>query len=301
MISCLFANGRDRHHQRHAQGRVIRQHPVRELAVIAEPFAVIAGHRHHGVLDLAGGAQPGQHARDLRVGEGDLAVVGVAAGFFQELLRRIVGRVRIVEMNPGKERLAAAVPEPLQRGIDDDVASAFGFEPRGAGGIARHPIVVGVEADRQAEPAIEDVGADKRAGAIARVVKGARERRPSGERDAVQADAVFSRQRAGHDRGVGRKRQRHRAARVAEAHAARRQPVDRRRQAAPDPVRAQGVDGDEEDVGFLDGSRRRGPVTGREQQEHDAGQAFHAWIITRPGSGVPGDQVRACTTPRGWR
>ena len=47
-----------------------------------------------------------------------------------------------------------------------------------------------------------------------------------------------------------------------EADAARRERVDRRRQPAPDAIRAQRVDGDEDDVGVNRCQRRRGAVTG---------------------------------------
>ena len=39
--------------QRHLQRRVVGEHPVRELAVVAEPLAVIAGDRHDRVRRLA--------------------------------------------------------------------------------------------------------------------------------------------------------------------------------------------------------------------------------------------------------
>ena len=102
------------------------------FAVLAEAFAVIAAEHHERVGLLARGRQPRQNPADLRIGEGDFAVVSITARLFEKCLRRIIGRVRIVEMDPGEERGVALPPQPCERRVGDDVAAAFGFEARGA-------------------------------------------------------------------------------------------------------------------------------------------------------------------------
>src|SRR3954462_2228389 len=84
-------------------------------------------------------------APDLRVGKGHLAVVRAPARFLQELLRWIVGRMRIVEVNPGKERLRRAAAQPLERGTGDHVSFALGLELRGARRVPRHTVVIRIE------------------------------------------------------------------------------------------------------------------------------------------------------------
>src|SRR6266542_5586441 len=101
---------------------------VRELAVIAESLTVIPGNDDDRPIALSRSIQPLEHARDLRVGERDLAVVGASARLCEELLRRIVRRMRIVEMNPREERLRSGAPEPAERGVHHHVAAALRLE-----------------------------------------------------------------------------------------------------------------------------------------------------------------------------
>jgi len=51
---------------------------VHQLVVIAEPLAVIRKRGDDGVGIVSGRTQPVEDASDLRVGEGDLAVVRVS-------------------------------------------------------------------------------------------------------------------------------------------------------------------------------------------------------------------------------
>ena len=79
-----------------------------------------------------------------------------------------------------------------------------------------------------------------------------------------------------------RQRQRRRGPRVREPHAARRDRVDRRRQPAPHPVRAQRVDGDQQDVGPLGpaSAAQARPRTGAAElrTEHDERQLLNVSI-----------------------
>ena len=105
---------------------------MRRLAVIAEPFAVITGDGDDRARGAARRIQPLQDAADLRVRERDFPVVRVSLGLLQELLWRIVRRVRVVEMDPREERTGIVALEPRKGGIDHDIAAALGFEPHGA-------------------------------------------------------------------------------------------------------------------------------------------------------------------------
>jgi hypothetical protein len=67
------------------------------------------GQQHDvGVGVVAGRAQPLQDAADLRVGERNFTVVRIARVAAAVIGRGRVRRVRVVEMQPRKKRLAAA-------------------------------------------------------------------------------------------------------------------------------------------------------------------------------------------------
>jgi hypothetical protein len=75
-----------------------RREAVRQLVVVAEPFAVIA--RHHGEPVAASAARRLEQAPELTVHVGDLAVVGPAGVARPERLGRIVRRVRVEQEDP---------------------------------------------------------------------------------------------------------------------------------------------------------------------------------------------------------
>jgi hypothetical protein len=189
---------------------------VRQLAVVAERFAVIARRRHD---QAAGGAglRGGDHAAQARVGGGDLAVVGTPALLLAIGRGRIVGRVRLVEVHPGEER-PRLVADPLLRGRGHDRTRALGFEHARARGAALDAIVVEVEPAGQAEAPVEDVGGDEGR----RRVSAALQHRGQGggvrgeDRAAVEVHAVMRRLPAAEDRGVRRERERHRSQRLLE-------------------------------------------------------------------------------------
>ena len=95
---------------RHVQRRFVKQKAVRQLAVLAERFAVIAGDDDDRVAAI----DRREQARHLRVDVRDLAVVRLRIR-----RRRRVRRVRIVEMHPGEERARVVLPQPRQRAVDD--------------------------------------------------------------------------------------------------------------------------------------------------------------------------------------
>ena len=239
--------------QRHPQRRVVEQHAVRALAMVAQSFAVIAGNDDDGTSHQPARAERVEQARELRVGVCDLAVVR-RRGPRAELGRRIVRGVGIVEVDPQKKWLMAdgrwLAAEPGERAVDDRRRRSLGFEAIGRVGIARDLIVVGVEPLRQAEAAIEHERADKRRGLVAGVLQSPRDRLVRlGQRvDPVFADAVRRRQQPGVNRRVRRQGQRHGAAHRGEPDAGRGEPIDRRRDTGTDAVRPERVDGHQQQV-----------------------------------------------------
>ena len=283
--------------ERHAQRRVVDQHAVRALAVIAKPLAMIAGDGDDRAIRHPPGAQRVEQARELRIGIRDLAVVGRARAR-AELGRRGVRRVGIVEVHPHEEcglRIAdcglttcglttcglttcGLAIEPGERMIDHDRGGAFGFEAVGRVGVARDLVVVDVEPLPQPESVIEHERANEGGGVVARALQQPRQRlMRAGERvDPVLAHAVHRRQQPGMNRRMRRQCQRHRGARRDEAEARRGQAIDRRRNARADAIRAEGVDGDEQDVPRLRLRRRRGRA-GQHQGEWQLADGYSRW------------------------
>ena len=74
-------------------------------------------------IEAAGPLERRDQAADAGVDVGDLAVVRRRLEAGRERRRRIVRRVRVVEMHPAEERLRAAAVEPLHRRVDDRVAA----------------------------------------------------------------------------------------------------------------------------------------------------------------------------------
>ena len=198
-----------RHDQRDAQRRLVEQQPVRRLAVLAERLAVVGQHRHQRVARRAPGrAQRVEHAADLRVREGDLAVVGPPAKRSRYGARRRVGRVRVVEVDPREEGPRSARARARRR-----AASATSFAGplralRRGPGVSCRPSSKVSKPAREAEGGRDGVGADERAGAVARALE------PRGQRGVgvasvksdVVAHAVHRRVLAGEDGGVRRAR-----------------------------------------------------------------------------------------------
>jgi len=177
-------------------------------------------------------------------------------------------------MNPRKPRPAvgsAWLPNPLGRGAQHLVRRTLREMKAGVGARAI-AIVVLVEAAIEAEPPIEHEGADKRPGAIAGLPQpfGQGRRLGSQSKRAVVADPVMRRNEAGQDARVRRQRDRRVGPHVREAHAARGKGVERGREASrasvgANPIGAQRVDRDQQDVcaAKLE-PRRRGSRLGRE-------------------------------------
>ena len=221
-------------------------------------------------------------------------------------------------MHPGEEAIRR-LADPVDRTRDDLVRAALRHREADVPLELGDLIVVDIEARREAEALREREPADERARGKARRLE------PRGERGgavldakpAVVAHAMLVRQPAGEDGRVRRKRHDRVRVREGKPRAARGQPVEVRRLRAPavrrKRVRAQCVDGDEQDVLIgvrLDEKRassRPQEHDGRDDDEHCCADQPPERRATSPGSGCRADgfpglfavtgAVRATITP----
>src|SRR5436309_1301700 len=99
------------HDERNLDRFAVEKDAVFILPVIAEPFAMIGKEDDERAVVDAGAAERVEKAADDRVGGGDLGVVWLEAR--PERLRRVVGGVRLVEVQEKKERLRLMRADPL--------------------------------------------------------------------------------------------------------------------------------------------------------------------------------------------
>jgi hypothetical protein len=158
--------------------------------------------------------------------------------------------MRVIQMDPQEEWPGARLFQPCERGVDHFPAGPFRLELLGAGRIPAYRVIVRLETFVQTKTAVEHVGPHERGCGVAVAAEGRRQRRRLAvEHDAIFADTVDRGGHAGHDAGVRRQCQGRRRAHVGEPRAARRYGIEVRRQSAPQPVRSDGVERNEQDVG----------------------------------------------------
>ncbi len=257
-------------HERHPDGFVVEEDAVLVLAVIAEAFAVIGEKDdRRGVVEAFRSQKPEQLAEVL-VGVLDLAVVGAGGGEFG---RGRIRRVRLVGVDEQKELRRRLTSEPADRVQHRGLARPLQLAERHVGGGGRQLIVERVEAAVESDLPAEHVRRHEAGGCVAGVLEAVLQELlifPDGEPDVV-AHAVFERQLPGQDRRVRRQRLRRVRVRTLEQHAVSDEAIDVggrdfliavRRQ----PVRAQGVDRDQDDravPGLARGISTRNPRQGR--------------------------------------
>ena len=228
-----WREARRRHHQRDAHGGVVDEEAVGQLAVLAQHLAVVAEHGHHRAPQASVGLERVEHAPELRVGGGDLGVVGAferARKLRRVLPRRGVGGVRVVEVDPEEERPLALRREPAQRLVHRLVPRALDrVHPRLFLEPAQVEVVeVALEALVDAPARVEHEGRDEPSGPEAAGLQ------DLGERllllaqvvAAVVADGVAGGEGPGEERGVRRQRERHDGGRAGEAQSARGEAVE---------------------------------------------------------------------------
>ena len=205
--------------ERNPDRLAVEKDAVLVLAVVAESLAVVGEeHDERAVVDLPHAEKVEKPSGD-RVRRRDLAVVGVGSITRLQRLRRLVGRVRLVEVekreeapvrrlraDPALEPAARVVPGPLKL-------------PDRLGGVARlDGIVVEVEALADSGPAVEN---DRRDGAARRVPARLQPRREgrvvlAETVSEVVAHAVLIGKQPGEERRVRWQRQGHVRDRVVE-------------------------------------------------------------------------------------
>ena len=237
------AGGR-RDRERHVQDRVVHEEPMRALGVLAETLPVIADDRDNRLLEQASSLEESDQSPDLRIDERDFARVRPAREPRAVRLRRVVRRVRVVEMHPREEARRGRRVEPRKRAIGDLVRRPLDARRGLPLRLVEIEVVdIRVEPLRNAPPAIQDIGADEPAGP-----KPCR-REPLGERrltrvelePAVVADAVLRRVLRREQRRVRRQRERHGGHRLLEDHTARGDAIEVRRLAVLRAVGAEAV------------------------------------------------------------
>ena len=188
--------------------------------------------------------QPAEQASHHLVGVGDLGEVGLVRVARGEGLGRVVGRVRIVEVDPGEEALRAHRFEPRERVRHHLVALLLDGAERDHLVLREIELVrVDVEALAEAPLALEHPGRDERSGREAALAQPLRERHLGvvEEEAAVVAHAVMGRDEPGEDRRVRRERERNGGGRVVEDDAVARERVDVRREVGAKAVAAQPI------------------------------------------------------------
>ena len=155
------------------------EHAVRVLAVIAEPLAVIAGNGDDRRVERSRAPERVDEARDLRVGVGDFAVVGVAAGFPRT--RPAARTARAGRRGGPRGRTATTADSASHRRVGNLAAAAA--RPRGA---RLRPDCAGCDRHRHRIHRRARTGdrarrrRQTRPSSVARVVETARQRRRRG-------------------------------------------------------------------------------------------------------------------------
>ena len=232
---------------------------MRFLAVVTEALAVVGGDRDQGPIQKAELGELVQDGAHRLVGESDLAIVRIAGKEVAEGGRRLIGLVGVVKMEPDEERgggaLTRVAVQPAEESERGTVSPALRFEPRARRGRLLHPIIVGVEAESEAEPAVENERADESRGAIAPLVEDGGQGREAlcQVEVAVVPNAMLEGIESGQDGGVRRQGDGGGGHGALEAHALGGQAVEARRpgaavSVAPEAVRARRVEGDEKHV-----------------------------------------------------
>ena len=140
---------------------VVDEKAVLVFAVFAERLAVIAeGDDQRRIIETVL-LEPRHQVSEFVIGIGNLAIVEVAGVFGAVGLRRIVGAVRIVKMQPEKKRASRSSLQPCDGmgyalpGGTVDQADIFFLECPG-----RKRIIIKIEAARQSPTAVEHEGTD---------------------------------------------------------------------------------------------------------------------------------------------
>ena len=271
--------------ERHVERRLVREEPVGLLAVLAARFAVVGRHDEERGR-RAGGANRVEERRESRIRERDVAEVEVVRESLAELGGRVVGSVRVVDVDPQEAGPARLPAIPVERRRDDRRSGTL-LDPE-IRRVLRLAVehVVHVEPAREAVARVQREGRHEGAGRVSAFAEDRRGRRePVLEAKArVVPHAVLEGIEPRQDVDVGRERQDVLSVREGEDEPVGGDGVEMRRRAPrvsaeADGVRAAGVDRHEDDVADRAGRRRRrgAPAArdGSRGEDREDENAFH--------------------------
>ncbi len=271
---------------------------------------MVSGDRHRGGAGEAAAVELLEEPADLLVDGGDLAVVRPAGVALAEGIRRLVGSVRVVEVDPEEERPLVVLPEPGKGPVHDLAAGPFRLQNHGLARSALDLVVVDLEAVGEAEAAVEHEGADEGAGAEPLAGEHGGESRlvaREGAR-AVVAQSMVKRQQPGEQAGMGREGERYRRGSLVEADALLGEAVEPGGLGllvaiGAEMVGADGVDGDQHHVpgrGLGGALPLRLRAAGEEPQGQEGGQGERGQVQTslqHRGTTMKDFQPRRITNP----
>ncbi len=247
------------------------------LHLFPKAFAVIAGHNDEGFVQEPLRLERLEDGADIVVHIGDLAVVRTAGRSFPIGGRRVVGQVRVIVMDPGKEPVLSVLIQPA----GEPGESIFG-SPLGVGAfqgrLRLEGVVVDVEAPADAEARIDRKRGDEGGRGEAVTLQDLGQRFPlRHEVVAIVTHSVRRRIEAGHDRAVRRQGQRGRRIDAGETDALAGQTVQVGGQGLFEAVAAEvigpgRIEGDEKEVMAGGGPRPEGSPSRADQQRrgHEA-------------------------------
>jgi hypothetical protein len=204
-------------HKGHVHTGVIDENSMSVFAVLTKGFSVVAHHDKQRAVALPALVEPIGESVDLGIHEGNLAVICLGI-----LRRRSVGIVRIVKMQPRKERPGLVRIEPGEGTIRDDVGGLPPVERLGLHGHVAHLVVIDVEPPVESEARIQYKSRHKCPGPIPMLLESRSECRVGGSNSALVIDSnpEFLGEAAGHDRAMRGQRQRDLRNRVLKKHTA---------------------------------------------------------------------------------
>jgi hypothetical protein len=272
------------HQERDPQGRLVDEEAVQALVVLAEALAVVGSDDERRVVSQPERAERVLEAAEELVGPGHLSVVGTARVARRVGFGRLVGVVRLVEVEPEKHATAGLFAEPLDR-LSDRVFALFldRVQELRVAAFAFEAVGVDVEAAVEAGLPLEHDRGDEGPGREAALAKELGQERNCGDhrRGDVVADGVLGGQEASEDRNVGGARERDvgrglHGERALGGDAIETRRLDVARSVAAEAVGAQGVDRDDHDVArrlrrggrALTGDEARGEAE-RQQPPHE--------------------------------
>jgi hypothetical protein len=162
------------HEERNVERRLVREETVRQLAVVSERLAVIGGHDQERRGPRR--SKSFEQRRQGVVGGRDFSEIEVRSEARPEGLGGVVGRMRIVDVDPEKARPTRTGSKPLEPARDGfRGARLLDLEVLGLVHLLVE-LLVDVEARRQTEARVERISGDESAGREARRLKRLRER-----------------------------------------------------------------------------------------------------------------------------